>query len=68
MLQKFLLPELRNNASVENSYFPKPMVIFLGAVHKRRLCKIAKNWPPPPMFANVRYGSIPSLLVRADTP
>jgi len=31
---KVFLPELRNNASVENSYFPKPMVIFLGAVHK----------------------------------
>jgi len=43
MLQKFFLPELRNNASVENSYFPKPMVIFLGAVHKGRPYKIAKN-------------------------
>jgi len=40
---KFFYPELRNNASVENGYFPKPVVIFLGAVHKGRPHKIAKN-------------------------
>jgi len=43
MLQKFFLPEPRNIASVENSYFPKPMVIFLGTVYKGRPHKIAKN-------------------------
>jgi len=43
MLQKFFLPVLRNNASVENSYFSKPMVIFFGVVHKGRPHKTAKN-------------------------
>jgi len=40
---KVFLPALRSNASVENNYFPKPMVIFLRAVHKGRPHKIGKN-------------------------
>jgi len=36
----------------------------LEAVHKRRLHKIAKKLTPPPLFVNVRTGSIP--LVRAN--
>jgi len=35
-------------------------VLKLGAVHKRRPHKIAKNWPLPLCPQNVRAGSIPS--------
>jgi len=56
MLQKFFLPERRNNASV-NSYFPKPTVILLGAVHKGRPHKIAKIdlLPPCPCGHTINF-------------
>jgi len=53
MLQKFFLPELRYNASVENSYFLKPIVIFLGDVQT----KLQKFDLLPPCSENVRFGS-----------
>jgi len=36
----------------------------LGAIHKRRQRKIAKNWSPPPLSALAH----PSFLVCTDTP
>jgi len=36
----------------------------LGAVHKRRPYKIAKNWPPPPCLQNVRTGQTPPSWLR----
>jgi len=55
MLQKLFLPELRNNASIYNSYFPERMIIFLGTVHKGRRHKIVKNWYPPPLSVRTHH-------------
>jgi len=37
----------------------KKQSYLLGAVHKGRLHKIAKNWPTPLCPQNVRIGSTP---------
>jgi len=59
MLQKFSSQNWEIMLSVENSYFPNPMVVFLGAVNKGRPHKIAKNLPPPPLFAKCPLWLIP---------